>query len=546
MSHGLNILWFRRNLRLHDNPSLQSVIQNPQNVFPIYIFDTQFHNYSLKRSLHHYGFLLECLEDLKGNLKEAGGELHIFKGSPISVFRHLHSLYKISTVSVQQDCEPIWQLRNLEIQNLSVELNFEYQEHVSHTLWDPLCLISANGGIAPLTFNSFVRVASSIQEPSRPVPNIDWGLVNFFEPPVECPIKSPHFTFYEGIPPLLDLDVEPLPEKMHKRIIRGGETTALKNLAARLEIERAAFEVGLFQPNQARPNLLGPPMSLSAAINVGALSIRYFYWEIRRLYDEITHGTRPPLIEITGQLLWREYFYTLGRLNLHFSQIKDNTICLPIPWDEDENLLQKWKSGKTGYPFIDAGLRQILQEGWAHHLIRNAVAVFLTRGDLWLSWEHGCKHLMENLIDSDWCINAGNWMWISSSAFDRILDCSQCIDPVLFGKRLEPSGEYIRKYVPELANFSFQYIHEPWKAPIEIQKAASCIIGIDYPQPVVNHHEQSLRNKERMLKFKEELAGNIPLHCYASATEFPCLYQLPNLHLPMEASGSAFEVEENL
>ena len=100
--------------------------------------------------------------------------------------------------------------------DLSVELNFEYQEHVSHTLWDPLCLISANGGIAPLTFNSFVvrfslyclhfsflnvpnqslfqRVASSIQEPSRPVPNIDWGLVNFFKPPVECPIKSPHFT----------------------------------------------------------------------------------------------------------------------------------------------------------------------------------------------------------------------------------------------------------------------------------------------------------------------------------------------------------------
>ena len=129
-----------------------------------------------------------------------------------------------------------------------------------------------------------------------------------------------------------------------------------------------------------------------------------------------------------------------------------------------------WKDWKDPHCLISIG-------GWAHHLIRNAVAVFLTRGDLWLSWEHGCKHLMENLIDSDWCINAGNWMWISSSAFDRILDCSQCIDPVLFGKRLEPSGEYIRKYVPELANFSFQYIHEPWKAPIEIQKAASCIIG---------------------------------------------------------------------
>ena len=112
-----------------------------------------------------------------------------------------------------------------------------------------------------------------------------------------------------------------------------------------------------------------------------------------------------------------------------------------------------------------------------HHTVRSAVALFLTRGDVWLNWEEGHAHFMAYLIDGDLPISAGNWMWLSSSAFDRMLDCSLCIDPVLFGKRLEPSGDYIRRYVPELAKFEFEYIHEPWKAPLEVQRAANCLIG---------------------------------------------------------------------
>jgi len=202
-----------------------------------------------------------------------------------------------------------------------------------------------------------------------------------------------------------------------------------------------------------------------------------FYWKIRDLFDEINKGSPPAWIHITGQLIWREYFYTMGRENPNFGQIENNPLCLAIPWREDDAQLERWKNGQTGYPFIDAGMRQLLQEGWIHHTVRNAVAVFLTRGDLWLNWEKGCQHFYDNLVDGDWAVNAGNWMWLSSSAFDRLLDCSLCIHPVDFGRRLEPSGDYIRRYVPELANFDFEYIHEPWKAPLQVQKAANCFIG---------------------------------------------------------------------
>jgi cryptochrome len=168
------------------------------------------------------------------------------------------------------------------------------------------------------------------------------------------------------------------------------------------------------------------------------------------------------------------------RENPHYSQIENNLICLAIPWREDDAQLEKWKTGQTGYPFIDAGMRQLLQEGWMHHTVRNAVALFLTRGDLWINWEKGHQHFMDHLVDADLAVSAGNWMWVSSSAFDCLLDGSLLIDPVDFGRHLEPSGDYIRRYVPELTNFDFEFIHEPWKAPIQVQQASNCIIGKTY------------------------------------------------------------------
>jgi len=211
------------------------------------------------------------------------------------------------------------------------------------------------------------------------------------------------------------------------------------------------------------------------------LFINRLYWDISDLYNanngETIATPTSGWILFTDQLIWRDYFYSMCRKNLKYDSMAGNPICLQIPWNENEAQLEKWKTGQTGYPFIDAGMRQLLQEGWMHHFVRNAVALFLTRGDLWLSWEKGCAHFRTHLVDSDWAVNAGNWMWVSSSAFDRLLDCSLRIDPVSYSKQLEPTGDYIRRYVPELADFPSPYIHEPWKAPIQVQKDAKCIIG---------------------------------------------------------------------
>lgn len=196
--------------------------------------------------------------------------------------------------------------------------------------------------------------------------------------------------------------------------------------------------------------------------------------------------------------------------------------------------LKAWRTGTTGYPFIDAAMRQLIQEGWIHHTARNAVSCFLTRGDLWISWEKGLQMFLQYLIDADWSVCSGNWMWISSSAFDTVLQSNHCISPVLYGRWLEPTGQYIRKYIPELIKMPNEYIFEPWKAPKSVQLKAGCIIGKHYPQPIVDHDSSFERNKfvmdairENIIQYKNIYNHKIPKHVGPSHAEetkfFLCL-----------------------
>lgn len=174
------------------------------------------------------------------------------------------------------------------------------------------------------------------------------------------------------------------PENMNsEKMIRwfGGETQALKYFEKRIEVEKNAFCEGYYLPNQANPDLLGPPTSLSPALRHGCLSVRKFYWALHDLYSMINYNI-PTGPFITGQLIWREYFYTMSVNNPFYAEMERNDICLNIPWlktKKSEELLECWKKGKTGFPFIDAVMRQLVLEGWVHHVARNAVACFLTR-----------------------------------------------------------------------------------------------------------------------------------------------------------------------
>ena len=177
---------------------------------------------------------------------------------------------------------------------------------------------------------------------------------------------------------------------------------------------------------------------------------------------------------------------------------------LQIPWDSNSEALAKWANAQTGFPWIDAIMTQLREEGWIHHLARHATACFLTRGDLWVSWEDGMKVFDELLLDADWSVNAGTWMWLSCSSFFQ--QFFHCYCPVKFGRKADANGDFIRRYLPVLKNFPTRYIHEPWTAPDAVQKSAKCIIGHDYPKPMCNHEYVSKLNMERMKQIFNQLA----------------------------------------
>lgn len=194
-------------------------------------------------------------------------------------------------------------------------------------------------------------------------------------------------------------------------------------------------------PNHIKPNLVGPPNSLSAHLRFGCLSIRQFYWSLRDTFAEVRGLENPITNSMLCQLLWREYFYTMSVGNLNYNRVEGNPICLAIPWKKDDKLMSKFENGETGFPWIDACVRQLLHEGWIHHAARHALACFLTRGDLWLSWEDGLRMFDRFLLDADWSVCAGSWMWVSSSAFEKVLQNPRCFCPVNYGRKLDPMGE---------------------------------------------------------------------------------------------------------
>ncbi|KAK7792275.1 hypothetical protein R5R35_013307 [Gryllus longicercus] len=509
-----SVLWFRHGLRLHDNPALQEALKDNDVFLPIFIFDGK----SAGTNIIGYNrmkFLLESLQDIDNKLHEVGGKLSLFRGNPVEVFHFISEKFNLRKICFEQDCEPIWQERDNAVKKFCRENKIECFEKVSHTLWDPHLVQKTNGGVPPLTFQMFLHTISVLGSPPRPIGDVDWTLVEFG---TLTPLPLPHnLHIFQHFPTPEDFGIYP-EEKNGDRIIQwiGGETQALKHLKERLKVEEDAFRKGYYLPNQARPDLLGPPSSQSAALRFGCLSVRRFYWSIQDIFTKIHGNNQVPNQHITSQLVWREFFYTMSVGNKYYDEMERNPICLNIPWKENtKGHLELWEQGKTGYPFIDAVMRQLVQEGWIHHVARNAVACFLTRGVLWISWEAGLKFFLKYLLDADWSVCAGNWMWVSSSAFEQLLDCSHCMCPVNYGRRLDPWGEYIKRYIPELRNYPVEYLYEPWKAPIHVQEQAGCIVGKDYPQRMVDHLQASEKNRQYMEDIRNQLM-NPPPHCRPS------------------------------
>lgn len=403
----------------------------------------------------------------------------MIRGNPKEVFPKLFREWNVQALTFESDIEPYALERDSIVESHCKEYKVKVIKKVSHTIYDPELILGQNNGEPILVYQKFLTAAKNLHllEPI-PVPSI---LPFTSKPQVDSEeLKNPEC--YK-VPSLKDLKIEE--NSLGPNLYPGGEIEGLHRMEIHLKKTKW---ICTFEKPKTSPNSLEPSTTvLSPYLKFGCLSSRLLYKKLNYILNKNPGHTQPP-VSLVGQLMWREFYYSAAFGTPNFDKMKDNKICLQVPWKLNKDFLDAWTYGRTGYPFIDAIMRQLRQEGWIHHLARHVVACFLTRGDLWISWEEGQKVFEELLLDADWALNAGNWMWLSASAFFH--QFFRVYSPVVFGKKTDPTGNYIKKYVPELKNYPAQYIYEPWKATKNMQKSFKCVLGTnDYPNRIIIHED---------------------------------------------------------
>lgn len=536
------IYWFRTDLRLHDSPALQAALAlKPAALFPIWCWDSHY-VFNARVGVNRWQFLLDCMEDVSRGITALNDKqkLHVLREPAVTLLPKLFKAWKVTHLCFEKDTDAYGKDRDSQVLEMAKAAGVEVISVSGRTLYDSDEIVKANGNKPTMTIkaletagNKIGKVASPVDTPtSLPDPgemNLDFDQA---QPDPNPDFNAKHRdeddkTYTSGIAgPKGDFAVPTLEELGMKAATtphKGGESIALKMLD---ELLAKDDYLATFEKPKTSPAAFEPQSTCltSPYLHFGALSCRLFYHKVQDLIakreKEKKHCSKPPE-SLIGQLLFRDmYFAAQAALGYSFGQTYNNDHCRFIPWHlpskvdiktklitggyeiddpEKDEWFQRWSNGTTGFPWIDAIMRQLRQEGWIHHLARHSVACFLTRGGCYISWERGAEVFEELLIDHEAACNTGNWQWLSCTAF--FSQFYRCYSPVAFGKKWDKDGDYIRKYVPELANFPAKHIYEPHKAPIADQKKAGVTIKGDgseterdglkvYPKPMFDFAER--------------------------------------------------------
>ena len=264
--------------------------------------------------------------------------------------------------------------------------------------------------------------------------------------------------------------------------VRGGEAPARARLSNFLRDGISSYE-----QNHDLPGIDGTSR-LSPYLHLGCLSPR-------EIEQRLPDGSGVEAFR--RQLCWRDFFHHVLR---HFPENRDKEFQVryrgTLRWSRERRLFVAWCEGKTGYPLVDAGMRQLIAEGWMHNRVRMVVGSFLTK-DLGIDWRWGEQHFMRCLIDGDEANNNCNWQWIASVGVDPQPVFKRILNPTLQQRRFDPDGSYVRRYLPELKPLPQELLPEPWKMSTSLQHELGCVIGRDYPAPIVDHAQARREALER-------------------------------------------------
>jgi deoxyribodipyrimidine photo-lyase len=444
---------FRRDLRLEDNTGLAAAAERAERVLPAFVFDPrQQAGENAYFSAHAFQFLVESLADLDRRLGERGGRLFRFLGDPAEVVARLAGEAGVDAVFVNRDHTPFARRRDAAIERAAAAHGIAFESSGDALLHEPGEVLTGAG--SPYSrFTPFHRRAAAkpVRAP-RPL-----GAITLHGAPIASARDAA-------------LDRELLPERNERLHVRGGRGAALDRLAAASRLERYAAERDL-------PAVDGTS-SLSADLKHGTLSAREVHDALAgRLGDES---------DLVRQLHWRDFFTHLAAFEPRvFGEPFDRRMA-GLEWEDDEERFAAWCDGRTGFPLVDAGMRQLAATGWMHNRVRMVAASFLTK-DLHVDWRQGERWFARQLVDYDPSVNNGNWQWAAGTGADaRPL---RIFNPWRQQERFDPDGVYVRRWVPELAALPAAAIHA--------MAGGQRPLGVDYPPPIVDHARERRRAEMR-------------------------------------------------
>ena len=457
------IHWFRRDLRLSDNMAFNAAIHKHGGVvIPVFILDE-----SLLRGKDvapiRVQFLAACLSALDQSLRALGSRLIIRRGDPALELARLACECEARCLTFNDDYTPYAEKRDQRVAQALQSAGAEVCRYTDQVIHGPQEVLT-NAGRPYTVFTPYKRKWQSLSHPQA----------------LPAPITLMGNPQWDALP---STTLEGLCGSARASLPTCGEAAAQANL----ELFIRSGKLAAYATQRDQLALKGTSR-LSAYLRFGTLSPRTCLQAAQNAGEQAHEGADAWI----NELIWREFYMQV----LHHHPYADHANYQPgydHVWGsgsatQDAERFAAWCAGDTGYPIVDAAMHQLNETAWMHNRARMIVASFLTR-DLHLDWRLGESYFMRKLVDGDPALNNGGWQWAAGTGTDA-QPYFRVFNPVLQGQRFDASGDYVRKFVPSLARVPLKYLHEPWKMPAEVQRASGCIIGGDYPMPIVDHDVQ--------------------------------------------------------
>ena len=453
MSDAPIIVWFRKDLRLADNPALWFAGQSGRPVIPLYIYDTE-NQHKWHPGAASQWWLHHSLKSLATDLHKKNTDLVLRQGDPEKILKDIVKETGACQIAWNRQYEPWAVPRDKSIKSTLEDMDIEVRTFKGSLLFEPWEIKTKTSGSYYKVYTPFMKACREREDTIRPAYDV---------PSIQTAKSLPKSEKLDDFKLLPDRDWD---EEFYD-VWTPGEAGAEKSLKAFISDHLTDYKDGRNYPAHEDEAV----SRMSPHLHWGEIS-PYQIWS--RVKEERKSEGRKTYLD---EIIWREFCYNLLYNVNNFTDQPMHEKFSGFKWSTSENRLERWQKGQTGYPIVDAGMRQLWRTGWMHNRVRMIVGSFLVK-DLLIDWRKGEKWFWDCLVDADLANNSGGWQWVAGCGADA-QPFFRIFNPITQSEKFDKKGRYIREYVPELADLPDKHIHAPWDAPEDVLKEAGITLGKD-------------------------------------------------------------------